>query len=267
MGPVPAIVNVNASVANATVGANGTTPQIQIPAGRDLHFNAGDLSNDGLIIVNSNGGNTAARMRFAAFAGDNLHTLAGTGTVLLQAGSQTLPTAVSPAFVETSSSVLTQAAGHTIRGIGRVSASMVNNGEIWADDYASAIGGNTLELATNSMTNNGTIGATTGGTLEVIGSYTIAQGATGVISGADGGTVNLRNLVIVSGGALQTKGTGIIITTSSAFGTRLVSVLNEGNYRVNSGGAATIDGTGFTNNGSVDLRDAMHYLVSGDTRW
>ena len=70
-GAGPAVVNINSAVADATVGANGTTPQIQILAGRDLTFNAGDLINDGLIVVNSDAGTTAAR-----FAGDGSVTIA-----------------------------------------------------------------------------------------------------------------------------------------------------------------------------------------------
>jgi hypothetical protein len=257
------IINFDAAVADATVGANGTTPQIRIHAGRDLTINAGDLINNGLIVVNSNAGTTAARLRFSAFAGDFANTLSGAGTVLLQAGAQTFPTAVAPAAIDTISSILTQAAGHTIRGIGRINANMVNNGEIWADDYAAAPGGNTLELTTNGMTNNGTIGATAGGTLDVVGTYSITQGAAGAIAAADdGATVQFRNLVFVTGGTLETKGTGIIVTFAGGT-TRLNGVVNEGNYRVNNNGFTFIDGAGFTNNGFVDLRDSMNFLTSG----
>lgn len=113
---------------------------------------------------------------------------------------------------------------------------MVNHEEIWADDYAAAPGANTLELMTGSMTNHGTLGATSGGTLDVIGSYAINQGATGAVVATDGGTVQLQNNIFVTG-SLQTKGTGVIVTTASSFAATSVSLTHSFAILVNKGPA------------------------------
>ncbi|MEX2309727.1 MAG: hypothetical protein WD738_19295 [Pirellulales bacterium] len=264
----PAVVSLNASLANLQVAETlGGEGEVRILASRDLVINAGDVLNDGLIVVNSDGGTQASRLRFSAFAGDNLHTLSGNGVILLQAGSQTFPTTVSPATIETISSVVTQNAGHTIRGVGRVTASIVNNGNILAADLPAAPGANVLEISgSGGMTNNATLGTEANATLDIVGTYSITQGANGVISAANGGTVNLRNFVHINGGTLQTKGSGIVITSSAPagqFATRLTDATNEGTYQVNGGGAVTIAGNGFTNDGIVNLNGFMSYLNSG----
>jgi hypothetical protein len=263
----PANVSANASLGNLqVVETAGGEGEVRILAGRELTINAGDLLNDGLVIVNSDGGTSAARLRFSAFAGDNQNTLSGNGTILLQAGSQTFPIVISPATIETSSSVVTQSAGHTIRGVGRVTASIINNGNILAADLPAAPGANILEISGGSMTNNATLGTEANATIDIVGTYSIAQGASGAISAADGGTVNLRNFVHIDGGALQTKGSGIIVSSSAPvgqFSTRLTDVTNEGTYQVNFGGGVTIAGSGFTNDGIVNLNGAMSYANSG----
>ncbi len=266
----PVEVNVFASVANVqvveTVGGEG---EVRIQAGRDLVINGGDLVNDGLVVVNSDGGTAAARLRFSAFAGDFDQTLSGNGTVLLQGGAEGFFPPTWLASIDTISSVLTQAAGHTIRGVGQIRGTIVNQGDILAADLPAAPGSNVLELTDIGLTNNGTLGAEAGGTLDIIrDSQTpqITQGATGVISAADGGFVRLRNSVFITGGTLQTKGTGKIITSSSPagqFATRLTDVTNEGDYQVNPGGAVFIAGSGFTNDGTVNLSGFMSYLNSG----
>ena len=58
--------------------------------------------------------------------------------------------------------VLTQAAGHTISGYGTINAALINQGLVNAN-----VNGQTLSLATNAMTNAGTMEATNGGVLNV----------------------------------------------------------------------------------------------------
>jgi hypothetical protein len=260
-----AVVNTGtASVTNLDVQKNilGNLGEVDLQAGTTLSVNAGDLTNDGLIVVNSNAGTTGGRVLFSAFAGDFLNTLSGTGTIRLQSGSQTFPTAITAASVQSSGSVVTQQAGHTIRGVGLVSASMVNNGSILADDMAAAPGSNTLELSgPNGMTNNGTLGAESGGTLDIVGTYTISQGAGGVIQAVDGGTVLLRNTLFITGGTLQTKGSGIINNSSGS--TRLTDVTNAGTYQISSPATTFVGGSGLTNDGEIHGFGALNFLASG----
>ena len=74
-----------------------------------------------------------------------------------------------PALIETASSHVTHEAGHTIRGVGRITAGMTNNGSIIADNLPAPPGDNRLELTTVGMNNNGLLSALTGGTLDIVG--------------------------------------------------------------------------------------------------
>ncbi len=263
----PAIVSANASVGSlelTNVPLNGAG-EVDILSGNDLVINAGDMVNNGLIVINSDSSNQTTRLRFSAYAGDNLLTLSGTGTILMQADSQPFPVVISPATIETISSVVTQEAGHTIRGVGQISASIVNNGNILATDVPTG-SGHVLELTGSGITNNATLGAEADGYLRIVGSYPISQGKLGVISAADGGTVELLNNVLITGGTLQSKGTGVVFSKSSpsnSYATRLTDVSNEGMYQVNTGGTAFIAGGGLTNNGTVNLDGTMNYLNNG----
>jgi len=82
----------------------------------------GDISNEGLIIINPTGSSSATRLDFEADA-----MLTGTGTILLNSiGSRsTIATGDGVTF--------TQGLQHTIEGYGRISGSMVNNGTVDAN--------------------------------------------------------------------------------------------------------------------------------------
>jgi hypothetical protein len=259
----PAIVNAGtASSASTQVQhVSGVDGEIQLVAGTTLSINGGDLTNDGLIVVNSNGGTTATRILFAAFMGDFQNTLSGTGTIQLQAGPQTFSSA--PASIQTSGSIVTQEADHTIRGVGLVSATIVNNGSIIADNLDPLPGDNRLEISGGSMTNNGLLSAESGATLDIVGPYTVTQGSSGVIQALNGGTVRLREFAVVQNGTLQTKGTGLIVNTTGTFAPRLVDVTNEGTYRINSSATTFVSGNGLTNNGEIQAFGTLNYLKDG----
>lgn len=259
-GNGPAVVNTGtASITNLEVQKNilNDEGEIDLQAGTTLAINGGDLTNDGLIVVNSDGGSTGGRVLFSAYMGDIYNTLSGTGTILLQAGSDF---GITPASIQTSGSYLTQESGHTIRGVGQISVSMANNGSILAADYPSVPGANTLEIVTG-ITNNNVLGAESGGTLDIFGNYSLSQGASGVIQADDGGTVRLRNSVLIFNGSLATKGTGLINNNSGQI--RLTDVTNEGTYQINVPATTVVSGSGLTNNGEIDNFGSLSYLVNG----
>ena len=93
-------------------------------------------------------------------------TLSGTGSVTLNgigANAQLNGT-------------LTQAAGHTIQGLGQINAALTNNGTVNAN-----VNAGTLTLQTSAMTNNNLFEATSGGILAISG-ITVTQGASGQIT-------------------------------------------------------------------------------------
>ncbi len=256
----PAVVNAGTASSASTQVQHvaGVDGEIQLVAGTTLGINGGDLINDGRVYVNSTAGTTATRILFSAFMGDFANTLSGTGTIYLQAGPQFISSA--PASIQTGGSTLTQEADHTIRGVGLISASMVNNGSIIADNLDPLPGDNRLELSGGSMTNNGLLSAESGATLDIVGTYSITQGKTGIIQALDGGTVRIHEFAVVQNGTLQTKGTGLIVNTTGTSAPRLIDVTNEGTYRVNFSATTFISGNGLTNNGEIQVFGTLNYL-------
>ena len=107
---------------SAVTLSNGSL--FNIPGGRSVTVTNG-ITNNGTILVNSN------RAGGAALNFNGSQTLSGTGSVILNlaGGGATLNTA-------NSGDVLTQAAGHTISGMGTINAALNNQG--WSTPTSTA---------------------------------------------------------------------------------------------------------------------------------
>lgn len=143
---------------------------------------------------------------------------------------------------------LTQGADHTLRGQGTMTAAVVNEGAIRADDPT-----NWLTLDSKPIANNGTIIADAGCRLDFFGAYEISQDADGQIL-ADGGTVNFKSTstvtpLTVTGGKLGTSNGGVIL--AAAGDTKLIDVTNLGILNVDT--AVVIAGGGITNDGTINV--------------
>ncbi|MCC7293166.1 MAG: hypothetical protein IT449_13990 [Phycisphaerales bacterium] len=97
--------------------------------------------------------------------------------------------------------VLTQAAGHTLRGWGHVRAALVNEGLVSAE-----VNTGVLQLFDRDKHNAGTMEARSGGLL-YLEDFTLTQSPTGRLL-ADGGTVSLRGGAKVAGGHVATANSG-----------------------------------------------------------
>lgn len=149
--------------------------------------------------------------------------------------------------------VLTQGPDHTIRGTGNISAILINDGVVRADDPV-----NWLTLDTNPKTNNGTIVADADCRLDIFGTFEILQDEDGLIL-ADDGLVNLRSMstvtpLTINGGSLGTLNDGVIRTGSSD--TVLRDVTLTGLLEVDFGTAILVAGDGLTNNGTIHVDPA-----------
>jgi len=192
------------------------------------------LINNAVITVNSNNGGSVTPMTVAAGT-----TISGTGSVVLNATSGALDRAQ---LYSPSQAVWTHAAGHSIRGSGRIYYSLINNGLISADAP-----GRTLELTSGTFTNNASI-QTAGGTLSIVNS-TIAQSPTGTTSAANGNI--LLTSAAFSGGTVSSTGanrvTAITGTQSLSGGVTLYALFDLNNA------AAILSPAGFTNNGTITI--------------
>ena len=113
-----------------------------------------NMANNGTWTVNP-AGTTATTVIYTATYGGRLD---GTGELVLNAVG-----ALDNATIYSYYGNLTQGAGHTIRGRGRIATTLTNEGNVIAD-----INGSTLRLDAEGKSNAGLFRATNGGTLEVL---------------------------------------------------------------------------------------------------
>ena len=191
----------------------------------------GLIKNNGAFALNSGGNNTDLQISGSV-------TLAGTGSVNMGNNG------ANRFYGVNGNDVLTNQ--ETIQGGGQIGVglmSMVNQKVIDANLST------TLFIDPNSagVTNTGTIEATSGGTLELAGTYNNTGGIilalTGSLAQLDGATIN--------GGTLTTTGTGLIETINSATLSG-VSLSSGTTYSLPNATSTALQGT-ITNNGTIQL--------------
>ncbi len=188
------------------------------------------ITNNGTLTLDNLG---VANGEFYMDAGS---TLDGTGQVILNRANDSVH--VSGSF--------THGASHTIRGAGRIHANIVNHGSILAEPKND---GGLLRVVGGTITNNNLMQANDGATLRLEQQVAITQGAAGRIRAADGGRVELRDFATVTGGKLQTAGTGLIVDVGAGI---LNNVTNEGAFHVQAGSTTRVNTT-LINNGMITV--------------
>jgi hypothetical protein len=190
MGMYTAFVNGNNEV--ASVGVVNPDATLGIRNSRILTVN-GDLFNSGDVIINIEASTSGTSLNFGADA-----ILSGLGRVVLNSFS-------TRALLTTDIDVeLTQAAGHTIEGIGTVRALLINDGTVSAN-----IGGADLILNTNDKTNNSLMEAVNGGILDM-DNMVVDQGAGGVIEAVGSGSRVEMSGITLGGGEVRSSLDGVI---------------------------------------------------------
>ncbi|HED53941.1 MAG TPA: hypothetical protein ENJ00_07035, partial [Phycisphaerales bacterium] len=226
---------------------------LRVPLGRTLGLNGPTATNNGRITVNHNGSSSNA---FISINADTV--LGGSGEVWLQTSSDNAQIA--------GAGTLTNSLGHTIRGVGRITAPMVNNGAVAADSSI-AISGNDLDLM-SAVTNNSMISAEAGSNLDIVG-VTIDQTGGGGLFSANSGNINTVGTgSTIIGGTIDRTGTGEFNLAGTA---TLTGVTNNGFIDLRLGSTMLVAGTGLTNNGTVVLNrtgssanSIMNFTASGN---
>ena len=193
------------------------------------------FTNNGTVTVNSDGLNADTQLVAA-----NSLTIAGTGEIVL---NNTLGSTVPQrASIDSAmDQVLTQGADHTIRGNGRITTALVNNGLVNADDGL-------LQLRDGNKTNNNSFAATNSGELRLdLG--VLVNNADGTIT-ADNGTVSVRGGSEIQGGVIESLNGGTI-NIDSGIGA-LDGVTSNAAIDVTFAGDLQLENS-FTNNGTVTV--------------
>ncbi|HVN84639.1 MAG TPA: hypothetical protein VMW17_07330 [Candidatus Binatia bacterium] len=230
----------NPAASTVTLDLSPTVSMLAIDAGDELDqvnataltVLAGPVVNEGTWQLQSSGALTDV-----IFAGGVL--LFGSGSIVMN------DTPSSTNRILTDNTVLTQAAGHTIRGSGQLlgnSGGMINNGAVVADQP------DELRVDPNGLavTNSGLLQASNGGTL------TLAQGtfnnAGGTIEALDGSQVRMLFGATVIGGTVQSSGAGAVVPQEGT----LSNVATRGTIRVEDNRYAIVTGT-LVNDGTWQL--------------
>lgn len=198
------------------------------------------LTNNGTVALNQSASASNSFLTFLS-SGD----LDGTGEVQMRTSSD------NSQITTAESQTITHAASHTIRGVGRIPAAMVNNGTISAD-VGISVSGNDLDLMTENKTNNGDLTAEAGSFLDIIG-ITIDQLGGGDLI-ANGGTIRIDD-VTIDGGSYSANSGGLLQNEVSS--TSLLSGMTlNGPLNIRLSSTVQVDGDGMVNNDIIQLNNS-----------
>ena len=212
---------------------------------------AGAMTNNGTIEFQSANPNSGGNLWFA---GDT--TLSGNGAVNLRIDPWDLVTALAP------NSTLTNTAGHTIRGAGRITAvgqvgqeqtfffTLANAGLIDANVAGKSLFVVLSESSGGRLNNTGTLRASGGGNLSFSGNSGVGfvNNDGGIVEALDNSTVTVDSNATVEGGTLATSGTGTI----RSGGGKLSNVTNTGRVVIGLNQVMRMAGT-IMDNGTIDF--------------
>ncbi len=228
----------NSTLNGVTLAAGGS---LQVANNTTLTA-SGSFTNYGTISLNS----TSNYTNLIAASGGL--TFTGGGSIILGSTG-----ALSEIYGASGTTVITNA-DNTITGYGNIGAGqldLVNQGTIDAN-----VSGLTLVLqpSGSGFTNTGTMEATAGGTLELVGGTFTNTGAT--LSAGNGSTLELNGPTI-NGGSLSSTGTGLILQTGDST-LNGVTLAAGGSLQLANNTTLTASGS-FTNNGTISLNSTTNY--------
>ncbi len=227
--------NANVSCGTLTVSnANATLNPIDNAA----LFVAGNISNSGLIQIStpaSPGNGTRLDLLGPI-------TVSGNGTLRLAAAGGNGDSDAAYLYNNAvGTNTLTNSAGHTIAGYGRVYTGIINNGTVNGD-----VNGKGLFFIQQPLTNNATVTASNGGFMQFRG-VAVNQGSSGVCVSTNSSPVQFVN-ASASGGTLDGAGTSSGI---QYFGTNSLNGVTLTNLNaINDNSSVHIGAAGVVNNGT-----------------
>ena len=213
--------------------------------------NGGDTRIQGNLLNNGTWElNAASQQTFIQFLGSQ--TISGTGEIVMG------PSINNDLLVGAGADVLTQAAGHTIRGSGDIlqgTGGFINNGAILQQGaVALTIDPGTVDVDGNgnNFVNNGTLRSEGTGGLTLNGANYLNAGQT--IQSTGGGDIRLNSTsTTIRGGTFDITGGGVLRSTING-GALLDGVTISGNTSVVQGNSEDFrNQNGLTNNGTWNL--------------
>ncbi len=239
---------------------NAATAGVQINSGNDLTIHGTSVMNLGKIAINPSGGINDATIFF-----NGSLTISGTGSIVLNEFGTGVAT--DAGLNGGAGSIVTNAAGHTIRGNGYINASINNAGLLTCD-----INAREINLGTHPKGNSGLIVAQNGGAVDLAG-ITLTQTAAGVFRATGAGSIAEASGSIiggtwegVAGGLARTGGTLTLdsVTTSGevhVISAHAMPVLNA----LNNTGTITINPSGGINDATISFNSPAITLNGGGT--
>lgn len=211
---------------------NAATGALNTQYGTHLHLNGPIVTNDGIILVNTSQSSSSDSDLY--FDADVL--LTGSGQLRLNnAGPE--------ATIRTADGMtVTNAASHSITGMGEIHGSVANEGTIAAD-----VLNRTLDLTTGDKTNYGMMKSMGGGVLRIL-SCRIDQGPAGVIL-ADTNNVQLQGGATIAGGILQCANAGVVFADTGT--NTLQDLTNLGDIHLDYGTVTGVLGSTLINDGQI----------------
>ena len=202
--------------ANFTIGGMSIiNPDATLTVGSSRTLTLNDhFLNNGLMVVNPTGSVFDARLSFGVDA-----TISGTGSLMLNAVGNP-----NDARILTNAFTVTHASGHTIHGSGDISGTMLNMGNIIANDPL-------------------------GAGLRI--SATVTQSAGGNI-GADSGTLLLGDSTLLTGGELITINGGLVQVVGDA---TVGSIINSGDIGIRGDGSHLFLNGDLQNDGMIEVNN------------
>ncbi len=226
--PTDVILDGDASIMGLQVEGGGSLIMIQ---GKTLSLTARDVLNAGEIIINDTG--LAGTFLTRLILGDQTQ-LSSTGVITLNSPDR---------GVLTATGLIINNPNHTIQGTGQITASFQNAGTVDAN-----VPGSALAIPLITATNSGLFRASGGGILML--DRVSLNNAGGTLL-ATGGVIRLR-ATTVSGGTLNTDGTGVIETDGGVSGiARFSGITNQGLIHITAGVPAEVDGLPLVNHGTI----------------
>lgn len=195
------------------------------------------LTNNGTIALNQAASSSNAIMRYIS-SGD----LTGPGEVQMRTSSD------NSQLLTDVGMTITHSADHTIRGVGQIQASVVNNGTISADVSVS-LSGSDMDLITEDKVNNGLMSAELNSFLDITG-IAIDQLGGGVLA-ANGGTIRIND-VTIEGGIYNANSGGLMENIASSISSLSGMTLN-GPLNILFSSTVQVDGDGMINNDIIQV--------------
>ena len=231
------------SLSNTTLNGVTNAGTLQVPNANTTTLE-GTITNTGALQLNASNSNTFLDPSGAV-------TLTGGGTLTLSDNNSNY-------LLEASGGSSLTNVNNTISGSGNIgNGSMAFTNESAGVVDATSAHGNSLTInsGASGATNTGLIEASSGGTLIVEGTVTNTGGTIEGLAGSGtnaGGTVTIDGATI-TGGTLNTLGTGVNVSTMSFYnGAILSGVTNLGTIVLPNSQSAELAGT-ITNNGSIQV--------------